>query len=171
VLPEKGWPTLLVPADLEKGHTDRILPIAPEFAMLLQETPIAQRKGFVFALTGTRCRERRPQPRRVSEIVSEIGKKAGVVVRVDSQDPAKVKFASPHDFRRAFGERWAARLMPAQLQELMRHESIETTLRYYVGRNAERTAEACWEAFERASGRVWGHRMPFGEMATAAGRR
>jgi hypothetical protein len=29
--------------------------------------------------------------------------------------------------------------------ELMRHESIETTLTYYVGRNAERTAAALWE--------------------------
>jgi len=29
--------------------------------------------------------------------------------------------------------------MPAQLMELMRHETIETTLSYYVGRNAERT--------------------------------
>jgi len=45
----------------------------------------------------------------------------------------------------------AARIMPAQLKELMRHESIETTLRYYVGSNAERTADACWEAFDRAA--------------------
>ena len=36
--------------------------------------------------------------------------------------------------------------MPAQLMELMRHESIETTLTYYVGRNAERTAAALWES-------------------------
>ena len=39
--------------------------------------------------------------------------------------------------------------MPAQLRELMRHESIETTLRYYVGTNAERTADACWDAFQK----------------------
>ena len=46
------------------------------------------------------------------------------------------------------GERWAARLMPAQLKELMRHESIETTLRFYVGTDAQRTADAAWAAFE-----------------------
>jgi hypothetical protein len=34
----------------------------------------------------------------------------------------------------------------------MRHESIETTLRFYVGTNAERTADACWDAFENATG-------------------
>ena len=56
------------------------------------------------------------------------------------------KTASAHDLRRAFGERWAARLMPAQLMELMRHESIDTTLSYYVGRNAERTAAILWES-------------------------
>ena len=50
--------------------------------------------------------------------------------------------------RRAFGVRWAALLRPAQLMELMRHESIETTLRFYVGTDAQRTAEAAWVAFE-----------------------
>lgn len=66
----------------------------------------------------------------VSKIVSKIGKAAGVKVYVNPKDPENVKYASAHDFRRAFGVRWAARLMPAQLMELMRHESIETTLRF-----------------------------------------
>ena len=56
-----------------------------------------------------------------------------------------------HDLLRAFGERWAARLMPAQLMELMRHETIETTLSHYVGRNAERTAAILWH--EHVKGR------------------
>jgi integrase len=85
-------------------------------------------------------------------LVSRIGKKAGVRVYVDPKDPQRVKYASAHDLRRAFGERWAARIMPAQLKELMRHESIETTLRYYVGTNAERTADACWDAFQKSAG-------------------
>ena len=33
---------------------------------------------------------------------------------------------------------------------LMRHESIETTMRYYVGRNANTTADAVWKAYEEA---------------------
>ena len=33
----------------------------------------------------------------------------------------------------------------------MRHESIETTLRYYVGTNADRTAEVCWSAIPGAA--------------------
>ena len=72
----------------------------------------------------------------------------GVKVYVNPKDPEKVKYASAHDFRRAFGMRRAARLRPAQLMELMRHESIETTLRFYVGTDAQRTAEAAWAAFE-----------------------
>ena len=36
--------------------------------------------------------------------------------------------------------------MPAVLQQLMRHESIETTLRYYVGRDAAAAAEILYEA-------------------------
>jgi integrase len=83
-------------------------------------------------------------------LVSKIGEKAGVRVYTDPRDPERVKYASAHDLRRAFGERWAARIMPAQLKELMRHESIETTLRFYVGANAERTAEACWDAYAKA---------------------
>jgi hypothetical protein len=79
-----------------------------------------------------------------SKIVSSIGEKAKV--RVDVK-----KTASAHDLRRAFGERWAARLMPAQLMELMRHETIETTLSYYVGRNAERTAAILWHEHEKAT--------------------
>ena len=80
----------------------------------------------------------------MSKVVSSIGEKAKV--RVDVK-----KTASAHDLRRAFGERWAARLMPAQLMELMRHESIDTTLSYYVGRNAERTAAILWHEHEKAA--------------------
>jgi integrase len=153
VFPKKGRPMLHVPGELEKGNSDRLLPIAPEFALFLAETPEPERAGPVFKLTGRRRgRPERPHPHRVSEIVSEIGAKAGVRVYVDPKDPEKVKYASAHDLRRAFGERWAARLMPAQLMELMRHESIETTLRFYVGTDAQRTADAAWAAFDRAGG-------------------
>jgi hypothetical protein len=38
--------------------------------------------------------------------------------------------------------------MPAVLQQLMRHESIDTTMRYYVGRDADATADVLWAAYE-----------------------
>jgi integrase len=145
VFPRGERPMLQVLGELEKGNTDRLLPIAPEFALFLGETPEGARSGPVFRLDG---RQGRYRDWEVSKIVSKIGKRAGVKVYVNPKDPEKVKYASAHDFRRAFGVRWAARLMPAQLMELMRHESIETTLRFYVGTDAQRTAAAAWAAFE-----------------------
>jgi integrase len=152
VFPRGGLPMLRVPGELEKGHADRLLPIAPEFALMLEGVPEAERVGPVFNLGG---RVGRLGANEVSKIVSRIGKAAGLKVYVNPKDPEKVKYASAHDLRRAFGERWAARLMPAQLKELMRHESIETTLRFYVGTDAQRTAEAAWAAYERATAAVF----------------
>ena len=148
---------LQVPGELEKGNADRLLPIAPEFAIFLLETPESDRTGPVFRLEG---RQGQYREWRVSEIVSKIGKAAGVKVYVSPKDPEKVKYASAHDLRRAFGVRWAARLMPAQLMELMRHESIDTTLRFYVGTDAQRTAEAAWAAYEQAALAVFSGRLP-----------
>jgi integrase len=147
--PKKGRPMLRIPAELEKGNSDRLLPMAPEFAMFLLETPESARSGSVFKLPGIRGQASELRSKWVGKVVSKIGAAAGVRVHVDPKDPERVKYASAHDMRRAFGERWASRIMPAQLRELMRHESIETTLRYYVGTNAERTADACWDAFEK----------------------
>ena len=135
---------LRIPADLEKGHKDRLLPMAPEFARLLEAVSESERSGPVFLLERNDGKPGRPAPDRVSKTVGSIGAQAKV--RVDAN-----KTASAHDLRRAFGERWAARLMPAQLMELMRHESIETTLSYYVGRNAERTAAILWREHEKAA--------------------
>lgn len=35
---------------------------------------------------------------------------------------------------------------------LMRHESIDTTMKYYVGRSVQATADVVWEAYERTKG-------------------
>jgi integrase len=136
-------PMLRIPAEHEKGNQDRLLPMAPEFAEMLLAVPQADRTGLVFRLPFTRKDS-------VSKVVSEIGTKAGVKVdskRTADPEAPKVKYASAHDLRRSFGERWAARVMPQILMQLMRHESIETTMRYYVGRNAETAADVLWSAF------------------------
>jgi integrase len=87
--------------------------------------------------------------------VSAIGKAAGVVVAekiaAEGGNP-KRKFASAHDLRRSFGSRWSRRVMPTILRELMRHTSIETTMKFYVGQNAEATADALWESVGIISG-------------------
>jgi hypothetical protein len=48
--------------------------------------------------------------------------------------------------------RLRGQVMPPELQILMRHESIETTLRYYVETDAQSTAASLWAAFERSGG-------------------
>ena len=167
MFPKDGQPLFQIPGELEKGHTDRLLPMAPEFALLLEPTPEADRTGPVFTLNG---RQGRLGSNQVSKIMSKIGKAAGVKVYTNPKDSAKVKFASAHDLRRAFGARWAARIMPAQLMELMRHESIETTLRFYVGANAQRTNDVIWDAYRRNPQRLSEQSSDFSsDLATSGG--
>lgn len=134
-------PMFTIQAHAEKGRKTRSLPMAPEFSQLIEGKI---RKGYVFDP------ERTVPPfgvrlgvDRVGKVISKIGEEAGVKV---SDVDGKVKFASAHDFRRSFGLRWAQRVLPATLMELMRHESIETTMKYYVGRNAQIAAQAAWDA-------------------------
>jgi integrase len=61
-----------------------------------------------------------------------MGKAANVVT-----NKAENRNATAHDLRRSFGTRWARKLPPAILRDLMRHSSIETTMTYYVGQAAE----------------------------------
>lgn len=157
-------PMLRIPAELEKGHQDRVLPITPDFAVLLGETPAIQRQGRVFVFPG--AGPAGPRPERVSKTISRIGALAGIQVNVDARN-GRIKYASAHDLRRSFGERWARLVMPQVLRELMRHESIETTLRYYVGRNAELTADAVWSAFTQQQQASAGN--SFGNSALLAG--
>lgn len=147
-------PMLRIPAELEKGHKDRLLPITPDFADFLMETPEADRTGPVFNPLGLRDRDGRLGGQQVARTVKAIGEKAGI--KVDERD-GKVKFATAHDLRRSFGQRWSHKVMPQVLMVLMRHESIETTLRYYVGRNAEATADVLWQEREGRSGNTSGN--------------
>ena len=76
----------------------------------------------------TDLKGRRLGEQQVGRLITAIGRLANVKVNERTKgDELKVKYASAHDLRRSFGERWAARVMPQVLMELMRHESIETT--------------------------------------------
>lgn len=159
---EARRPMMFIPGECQKSGKDQQHPIAPEFASWLAETPKAHRRGLVFDLQGN---GRRLSDKRAGKVISAIGEHAGIVVDrrnklVKGEMAEVVKYASAHDLRRAFGERWASRIMPKTLQELMRHEAIETTMRFYVGRNAEATADALWDAIEREKGNTKGNTAP-----------
>ena len=155
-------PVLRIPAELEKGHQDRLLLVAPEFVEFLLKIPADERKGWVFDPKAEKVRGERLTLNRVSKIISKIGEKADVVVHVETKSGSK-KFASAHDFRRAFGDRWALRVMPPVLMQLMRHESIDTTMRFYVGRSIDATTEVLWEAYRNKSTQNGGKQGENGE--------
>jgi integrase len=139
------FPMFAIPAAKQKSGTDELLPIAPEFAQMLQEVPQNDRHGPVFKL-GRKGTTRSPGMVFASKVISDIGEKAGVVV---NRKP--LKYASAHDFRRSFGERWSTRVFPIDLMAMMRHTDISTTMRFYANRNGQKTAGAIYKAFYEAT--------------------
>ena len=157
-------PMLRIDAAAEKGNRNRLLPLAPEFCRLLSRVPADKRRGRVFSVphpkTGRHVAVRRGFRRSFAKSARRPGSRsvprsrARSTRRPGERRPVEVvKFASAHDLRRSFGERWAERVLPKVLMELMRHESIGTTMRFYVGQNAQRTADAAWAAYEAAQAR------------------
>jgi integrase len=139
------YPMLYIPADQQKGTRDTVTAIVPDFYELLAQTPPDERTGLVFPV---KAKGKRLHPTTVSRVISTIGELAGVVV-----NKAAGKFASAHDLRRSFGTRWSAKpgMTTASLMELMRHRNINTTMKYYVGQNAEAMAASLWQVKPAAS--------------------
>ncbi|HEY0982279.1 tyrosine-type recombinase/integrase [Schlesneria sp.] len=143
------YPMFRIQAAAEKGKRFRLLPMAPDFADFLQDTPEHSRKGYVFKPLSfpsgrkTGDYQHRPTHEYCGKVITALGKAANVRVN-------QTKFASAHDFRRAFGYRWAMKVRrPVILKELMRHENIETTMEFYVGDLAEDAAKEVWQAVDR----------------------
>ena len=135
------YPMMYIPADSQKSHKDELLVITPDFAELLQSVPEDERTGKVFKtfsklLRPIKCKDR------INKIISAFGRSAGVKV---SDKNGKIKFASAHDFRRSFGLRWSKKVQAPTLMTMMRHASITTTLKYYVGNDAENIADEVWQ--------------------------
>jgi len=175
VLTEKR-PLVEIPGAKQKSGKDQLWPMPPELWDLLSVVPESRRRGRVFKLAGV-VNPRSPWAGSrggsighvdwVSHVVSRMGKKAGIKVESkQKRNPQTgvleewVKYASAHDLRRSFGVRWSKLLMPTQLRELMRHADISTTMQFYVGHNAQSTADAAWEAYERAAGNTSGNAQP-----------
>ncbi|MEO0530505.1 MAG: phage integrase SAM-like domain-containing protein [Planctomycetota bacterium] len=73
---------LRIPAEVEKGKRDRLLPVTPDFAALLASVPPDRRCGKLFDI--------HQHAVNVSAVVGKIGKAAGVKVN-------DTKYASAHD--------------------------------------------------------------------------
>jgi len=146
-------PMFQIKARGQKNRKETLTPMAPEFAKFLEAE--TDRTGYVF---NPAMGQGRPRTDTASKVISKIGEKALVKVG-EYERSEKTKHAGSHDLRRSFGFRWSIRVLPPRLKELMRHSSIDTTMRYYVGQNAQETADAIWDAFANASANINGIRQ------------
>jgi integrase len=128
---------LRIQAASQKSRQFQVLPLAGDFCELLLSVPIADRRGFLFNLVPQRGEDHgdRMLLHHVSKMISRFGKAAGVMVGPE-------KFASAHDLRRSFGQRWARKVSVNELRHLMRHRDIKTTATFYLALDAEATARA-----------------------------
>ncbi|MEZ6038905.1 MAG: tyrosine-type recombinase/integrase [Planctomycetaceae bacterium] len=144
-----GRPLLRIPAEMEKGNRDRLYPVATEFAEMILAVPEKERHGAFFTVVSKSATPYSRSRHRIGKIIATLGRKAGIVTKVDPKSGEK-SFASAHDLRRSFGERWAKRVEAPFLQKMMRHSAISTTLRYYASRDALDAASHIDQAFNRA---------------------
>lgn len=135
------YPQLVIYGEAQKSRNDETVPIAPDFAAWLGRAPERSRRGRVISLRG-RTNKRVRSKTEISKALTAIGRAAGIVVRTDGK---KSKHASAHDLRRAFGTRWALKVAPLVLQRMMRHATLQTTMRYYVNLEAAQIGEALWK--------------------------
>jgi integrase len=126
-----------------KARNDQVIPMTPDFAALLAETPHEDRTGVVF---DPKIPGRVVEMTLASKTISAIGRKAGVFVSEDRSKPA-----SAHDLRRSFGQRWALKVPPLVLKTLMRHKSMETTMSYYVDLELDDIAPFLWAGESNAA--------------------
>lgn len=127
-LDAKPHPQLVFYGEAQKSGQDDAIPIPPDFAAWLQQTPPEARLGLVAPTSGTK----------VGRVISALGAAVGAKVN-DHGKPA-----SAHDFRRAFGTRWAMKVRPLTLKKMMRHESLDTTMRFYIGLTGADAGAELW---------------------------
>src|SRR5687768_10159501 len=126
-------------AEAHKGRRDMLLPMTKDFYDFIMTTPENERHGPVFPLNALET-GKPISVNRIGKMVGKFGKKAEVII-----DKAAKQYATAPDLRRAFGTRWAKRVLPAVLQKLMRHRSIETAMKYYVAFDADDMAADLWK--------------------------
>jgi integrase len=139
---EQKYPCFVIAAAGQKSRRKQTLPIPPEFTEMLRSVPVPRRRGKVFKLQSERGNPLGQT--QVERAVAKFGREAKIKVGAN-------KTATAHDLRRSFGSRWALRVMPQVLQQLMRHADIQTTMRFYVDLKAQDLGQVIYAAAEENS--------------------
>ena len=129
-------PMLCYPGSMQKNGKDQLVPMVPDAAKFLLETPKSKRNGPVFMVMGRKHWIRSAD--RASRIISDIGERARIITKVNPET-GKKQHATAHDLRRSFATRWARKIPKDLLAELMRHADAKTT-QGPLCRNRRRTA-------------------------------
>lgn len=119
----KPYPLIIFSPASHKSRKDDAVTVPPDLFEWLKRTPPAKRKGRV-ASAPNKLGVNMPLDK-ASDRISQIG----VLAHVSTGDG---KYATAHDLRRSFGTRWAAKVSPHSLQQMMRHKSFTTTMRFYI---------------------------------------
>jgi len=129
-------PTLRIRPKTDKSKRGRECPLTRDFAEFLQT--IRKDSGLVFPIVKLK---RRGAADAIT--TDHVGKTISKICEHEFQGEVYVPTA--HDIRRSFGCRWALKVpQPKILQELMRHASIETTMKYYARIKALTIQEQIW---------------------------
>ncbi len=146
-------PKLRIPQKRQKSRRRQLYNMAPDFAEFLRDM-LGTQEGFVFSpqliYRETRSLET------VSEVIRTMGRRAKVIV--DTPEDGKIKYASAHDLRRSFAERWRGTpgVDREHLTGLMRHRDYKTTDRYYLDDQTDRLAGDVLRAYQIAQpARPW----------------
>ena len=151
-------PAMVIPAHMQKGGKDSVLPMSDQMIELLKSVPEDARGHYVFNPKPERNHNLdRPRLDTVSSTICDLGKAAGIKTK-DHTDAKQVKFASAHDLRRTFGSRMAPKVPAQVLQKLMRHASIQTTIEFYVELSARDLIEAAFGAGSGSTNHSTNHR-------------
>jgi integrase len=143
------FPWFEIAAQANKNRKNQRFPMAPECERFLQQTPAADREGFV---SNPSIRGHRATYFDATRMVAKCGRIAGIVVdRTETDEKTETLYASAHDLRRSAATRWASKVMPANLQKLMRHGNIATTMKFYAHSANDETAAAIRDAFKNSS--------------------
>lgn len=119
---------------IQKNKKFQRIPMLPEWAEFCRSIP--GKSEWVFNPINERG-WRITTGNELGRVVSKIGRAARVVTRpaidTGSAKDAQPRFATAQNLRQGFGHRHARSMLPTELQMRMRHESIETTMKFYAG--------------------------------------